>query len=166
MSNDLVILGRLGSPHGVRGWLKVNSFTNPTTNILEYPTWHIEHAGQWCLMSIVAARPQGNTLVVQLDGLTDRDQAALYTNDLIAVKRDELPATEDNEYYWNDLIGLTVTTTDDKTLGKIIELRETGANDVIVIEGERRHLIPFLKHVVLSVDLQNKQMRVDWDDDF
>lgn len=166
MQQSTVTLGRLGAPHGVRGWLKVHSFTNPITNILNFPHWEIQHAGQWKTVKVLNARPQGKALVVQLEGIDDRDQAALHTNSLIRVARTELPDTEADEYYWNDLIGLSVTNLEEKKLGKIIEMRDTGANDVMIIEGDKRHLVPFLKHVIQSVDLQQGAMVVDWDYEF
>lgn len=166
MARSTVTLGRLGAPHGVRGWLKVHSFTNPITNILDYPIWQIQQAGQWQSFKVINAHPQGKAIVAQLDGINDRDQAALHTNNLICVDRNELPEADDDEYYWNDLIGLNVTNLEEKILGKIIEMRDTGANDIMIIKGEKRHLVPFIKHVIQSIDLTHGIMVVDWDYDF
>lgn len=166
MARSTVTLGRLGAPHGVRGWLKVHSFTDPITNILDYPIWQIQHAGQWQSFKVITARPHGKAIIAQLEGINDRDLAARYTNNLIAIDRSDLPDTEDDEYYWNDLIGLIVTNHEGIKLGKIVEMRDTGANDVMIIQGDKRHLVPFLKHVIQSVDLAAGTMVVDWDHDF
>lgn len=168
MQRSTVILGRLGAPHGVRGWLKVNSYTSPITNILEYPIWIIKNGNELKPLKVLNTKPNGKMLIVQLEGITDRNQASLFTNNEIHIERHKLPETEPDEYYWHDLIGLTVSSTDGIDFGKIIEMRETGANDVMIIQSsnKQRCLVPFLKHVIKQVDTTNKTMLVEWDNDF
>jgi 16S rRNA processing protein RimM len=165
-NQNKVVIGCLGSVFGVRGQLKVNSYTTPFTNILEYPNWQIQHKGQWQPLAIENLKRQGNMIVLKIDGIDDRDIAKTFTNDLIAIERDELPDAEENEYYWSDLVGLKVITTNDFELGTIIEMRETGANDVMIIKGENRHLVPFIDDILQSIDLENKVIIVDWDHEF
>ncbi len=169
MSTDSkrVIIGCLGAVHGVRGWLKIHSYTDPITNILEYPNWQIQHKNQWRPLDVEDSKINNNTILIKIRDINDRDIAKTYTNDLIAINREALPEPGENEYYWSDLIGLNVTNTAGIMLGKIVEMRDTGANDIIIIQGEkRRHLVPYLNHVIQSIDLDKQQMIVDWDDDF
>lgn len=164
--NKRVIIGCLGAAFGVQGYLKVNSYTTPKTNILDYPDWQVQHQGQWQPLPIERLKQQGDGIVLKIKGIDDRDIAKTYTNDLIAINRDELPDTSSDEFYWTDLEGLTVKTTTGETLGTIIEMRDTGANDVMIIKGEKRHLVPFIDGVLISVDLEQQLVIVDWDHDF
>lgn len=161
-----VVIGCLGTVFGVRGYLKVNSYTTPQDNILSYTNWQIKHKGQWQPLAIENLKQQGKDIIVKIKGIDDRDEARAYTNDLLAIQRDALPATAADEYYWTDLIGITVVTQDGQTLGKIVEMRDTGANDVMIIEGEKRHLVPFINDVLINVDLDQQRIIVDWDYDF
>lgn len=162
-----VIIGCLGSAFGVRGELKVTSYTVPISNILSYPTWHIERNGNWQPLAIEKVRMQGANIILKIKHVDDRDIAKTYTNALISIERSELPETATNEYYWTDLIGMSVTTVDGTLLGHITEMRDTGANDVMIIQNDKkRHLVPFIDQVVQSVDRNEQSIIVDWDDDF
>lgn len=164
-NNNRVILGRLGSAYGIKGWLRCHSFTDPRTNIFDYPEWQIEHAGTWQTISY-EFKPHGEGFVVKLPGVDTPEDARLYANDDIAINRDQLPPPNSDEYYWCDLIGLAVKTLEGKNLGNIIEMRDTGANDIMIVKGDKRHLVPFIDHVVQTVDFDQKAVIVDWDDDF
>lgn len=166
INQNKVVIGRLGAAFGVRGQLKVTSYTDPVTNILDYPNLYIQHQGDWMPLLVEQLKRQGDTIVIKMVGIDDRDIAKTYTNDLIGIDRDALPTTEDDEYYWSDLIGMTVTNTEQVELGTIIEMRDTGANDVMIIKGKKRHLVPFIDSVLQSVDRDKKHIIVDWDDDF
>ena len=164
--DNKIILGCVGATYGVRGWVKINSYTDPVTNILDYSEWFIEHQGQWRAISVEAAKPHGNGIIAKLAGIDDPETAKRYTNNPIGVDRTLLPKPLDNEYYWDDLIDLTVTNTVGATLGKVVEVRNTGANDILIIEGDKRHLVPFIDHVIQAVDLANQSIIVDWDEEF
>lgn len=165
--NNTVIMGRFGSAYGVRGWLKVISFTDPIDNLLDHKTWQIEHKHLWQPITIQDGKRHGEFLVVKIEGCDDRDQARVYTNDLIAVSRDELTPLKQGEYYWTDLIGLRVINEKDIDLGKIDHLIETGSNDVMIIkDAHKERWLPYIDDVVKSIDLEKKEMRVEWDEEF
>ncbi|RKZ45698.1 MAG: ribosome maturation factor RimM [Candidatus Parabeggiatoa sp. nov. 3] len=162
-----MMLGRISGLYGVRGWLKVFSYTRPITNILNYSPWQLYQQGQWQTLALCEGKTHGKGIIVRLETIQDRDQAAQLQDAEIAVNRSQLPRTPESEYYWADLIGLTVVNREDITLGQVAHLLETGANDVLVLKGERERLIPFVQdQVILDVDLVQGIIQVDWDDDF
>ncbi len=165
-SQRLVALGRISGLYGVRGWVKVYSDTRPRENILGYSPWYLLQNGQWRVHHVLAGRPQGKTLVAQLEGCDDRDQARLLLGATVAVRRHQL-GDDDEGYLWADLEGLEVVTTGGSRLGVVDHLMETGSNDVLVVRGERERLIPWLpEQVVREVLLDEGRILVDWDPDF
>jgi 16S rRNA processing protein RimM len=163
-----VTLGRVSGAHGVQGWVKVYSETDPRENIVGYSPWYLGDARARTVWKVTGGRRQGKAVVAKLSGCNDRDTAESLQGLEIAVRRDQLPEpTVPGEYYWADLVGLRVETVDGIELGQVERLFETGANDVIVVQGERERLIPYLwGQVVRDVDLDAGLMRVDWDPDF
>ncbi|MDX1252517.1 MAG: ribosome maturation factor RimM [Gammaproteobacteria bacterium] len=165
-SSDLVVIGRVSGVYGVRGWVKVYSYTEPREGILDYLPWQVRVGGQWQAMRVSDGRLHGKGVIAKLDGYDDPESAKTLRGADIAVHREQLPPPEEGRYYWSDLIGLEVVTLDGVALGKVDHLLETGANDVLVVQGERERLIPFIDQVVIDVDLVGKMMRVDWDPEF
>ena len=174
---DLVVIGRLTGVHGIKGWLKVYSYTDPLENLLGYRHCQICRQGVWQPLTIAEGRQQGKGLVVRLQGIDDRDQAAAFVGCDIAIPSAELPKLAPDEFYWRQLEGLQVVTDDPQrghlVLGKVDHLLETGANDVLVVKGDgqsidqRERLIPYLPgSVVREVDLAARTIEVDWDPDF
>lgn len=163
-----MVLGRVSGLFGVAGWVKVFSHTDPRENILTYSPWYLLRGGVWERRDLESGRRQGKGVVAHLEGCPDRDQAALLLGCDIAVRRDQLPeAAEEGEFYWTDLEGLRVRTTDGADLGVVDHLFETGANDVVVVRGDRERLIPYLWGTVIRrVDLDAGEMTVDWDPEF
>ncbi len=163
----MVVLGRVSGLHGVRGWFKVHSHTRPREGILDYPRWFLREGGQWVSRQLRDGRRHGKTVLAAAEAIEDRDEAARLLNAEIAVPREELPELPAGEYYWVDLIGLSVRTVDGVDLGRVDQLVETGANDVLVVHGDRERLIPFVqgRHVI-EVDLDAGEMVVDWDPEF
>lgn len=162
-----VTIGQIRGLYGVRGWVKVFSYTNPNTNILNYSPWQLSLQGQWQTLSLDAGKAHGKGVIAGLRSIHSRSDAAHLVGAEIAIDREQLPIPPVGEYYWADLIGLTVVNCDDATLGIVSHLIETGAHDVLVVKGERERLIPFvLEHIVLNVDLIQRVLRVDWDADF
>ena len=164
----LVILGRVSGLHGVQGWIKIHSDTQPRDSILSYNPLYLMQNGEWVEWRLERGRPQGSGIVAKLQGCNDREFARTLMGADIAVKRSQLPETmEVGEYYWTDLKGLTVINREGASLGQVDYLFETGSNDVMVVKGERERLIPYIwQQVVLDVDLPKGQMIVDWDMDF
>jgi 16S rRNA processing protein RimM len=166
MSEHRVVVGKITGVFGVRGWVKIYSYTEPATNILRYSPWQIQQNGQWHSVEVSEGQEHGKGLVAHLKNYDDRDQVARWIGSEIAVERAQLPHTQADEYYWTDLIGLTVITTHGNVLGVVDHLLETGANDVVVVRGEDKteHLIPFvLDEFILNIDLTAKIMSVNWD---
>ena len=160
-------MARVGAPYGVKGWVHISTYTELPGNLLDYAPWYLLRQGQWEPVEVHRGRPHGKGLVVQLAGCNDRDAAALLTGADVGIYREQLPAAAEDEYYWNDLLGMQVTTTGGDMLGVVDHLIETGANDVLVIRGEREHLVPFITgQVIKSVDLDAREIRVDWDPEF
>lgn len=165
--DPLVILGRISGLFGVAGWVRVYSYTDPRENILSYPDWQLGLAEGWRQWRMTDGRRQGKAVVAQLDGVDDRDQARDLIGCDIAVPRSALPPAAEGEYYWADLQGLRVYNTDGRDFGTVTRLMETGANDVLVVEGERERLIPMVPGAfVLRVEPELGFLEVDWDPDF
>jgi len=142
----------------------VFSYTQPREAILEYAGWFLRKKGEWQAASIREGKRHGKAVIVLLEGVEDRDQAAALIGCDIAIARDALPKVEDGSYYWADLEGMRVVHRDGSELGRVAYLMETGANDVLVTEGERERLIPFIaEKVVLDVDFATGVIRVDWE---
>lgn len=158
-----VVLGRVSGVFGTRGWLKIYSYTRPRDNIFNYSAWQLCDRGAWHSFALAEHRRQGAALVVRLAGIDDRDAAAGLIGRDIGVDRDVLPDNAAGEYYWADLIGLQVVNQDGIALGSVTRLLETGANDVLVIDGPRQRLIPYvIERYVVAVDLAERRMIVDW----
>lgn len=162
----MVVMGRITSPYGVRGWVKIQPYTQKPDGLLGYRRWWMGSSPGWQETGVEGARVHGGVIVAKLQGCDDRDAAFALRGREIAVAREDLPVTGENEYYWTDLVGLRVWNLQGVDFGSIAELFETGANDVLVVQGERQRLIPFIDQVVREVDLAGGKMLVDWDADF
>lgn len=179
-----IIIGAITAVYGIKGWVKIRSWTRPTDNIIAYQPWlltrkSLGHAGSATsagtdygpgdlqAVTLQHRRSQAGRIMVKLDDSDNREQAQALVGKLIVVQRSQLPVADDNEYYWSDLIGLTVRNHNGVSFGKVTSLLETGANDVLVIHGDRERLVPFVQgSVVQAIDLDNNAMLVDWDEDF
>lgn len=168
-SNDQpIIVGKISGVHGVRGWVKLFSWTQPRENIANYnPLWVEVAPNQWQAHKALAIKPQGRTIVAQFEGLTDRDAATALIGKRVAIKAEQLPALEEG-WYWSQLIGLTVLNTEGDTLGTVTEMQETGANDVMVLgQGAEAVLIPFVTGpIVKQVDIEAGTVLVDWNPEY
>jgi len=161
----MLVLGRISGVFGVRGWVRIFSETEPRDNILNYSPWYL--GASRTARKVAAGRLHGKSLVARVEGCDDRDCAADLVGQVIAVRRDQLPPPRVDEFYWADLEGLNVETLDGVLLGRVGRLFATAANDVLVIEGERERLVPFVwAQVVKDVDFERGRMLVDWDPEF
>lgn len=162
-----VTLGYVSGVHGLKGWIKVFSYTDPREAVLTYQPWRIAapgNAGE--NVRIERGQPHGKTVIAALPGIGTPEQARRLVGREIRVARDLLPVTEAGTWYWNDLIGLDVVNLEGTALGRVEKMLETGANDVMVLGGERERLIPFVnEQVVRTVDLDDGVIRVDWHPD-
>jgi 16S rRNA processing protein RimM len=161
-----IVVGRIAGVFGIRGWLRVFSYTDPPDNILRYGPWSIGDATAKDYR-VTDGSVHGRGIIAHLEGVDDREVARRLIGATIAVPRTRFGAAAPNEYYWSDLIGLRVVNQDGTPLGEVEDLLETGANDVLVVRGTRRRLLPFVAGtVVRSVDLDAGLIAVDWDPEF
>lgn len=164
----LVTMGRVLGAHGVKGALMVASFCDPPRRLLDYPVWWLRRDGSVRAVRRVSGQDSTKGLIVEIEGVTDRDVATAMKGVEIAIDRDALPKLRPGQYYWTDLEGLRVVNQDAVDFGRVDHLFDSGAHPVLVVrDGERERLIPFvLDHHVLAVDLDAGLIRVDWDADF
>lgn len=163
-----VVIGAVSGSYGVRGWIKVRSFTEPPENILSYQPWWLEGRGGDQAFRVLAGKPHGGGLVVAaVEGIGTPEQAQALKGLQISVDRACFPPPAPGEYYQVDLLGMTVRNLDGCVLGRVTDVMATGANDVLIVQGERERLIPFLQpETVRAVDLASRLIEVDWDEDF
>jgi 16S rRNA processing protein RimM len=163
---NLVIIGKIISAYGIKGWVKIRPFTETAKSFIQYKKQFLsKNQKDWNCIQIEKMKIQGQDVVADL-GFENRDQAIESKGQILAVDRQQLPQLEENEYYWDDLIGLNVYDLQHNDLGKVIELIETGANDVLVVSGEKERLIPYIPQVIVKIDLTEKRIDVDWDKEF
>jgi 16S rRNA processing protein RimM len=171
--DEIIIVGKFGSSYGIRGWLKVVSYTDIAENIFDYKPLHVNVRGEWVEISVESwKRHKG--LVCKLDGLDVREEAQTYTNLEIGVAASALPKLSEDEFYWRELFGMEVTNVQGYGLGEVVDLMETGSNDVLVVKanlkdafGKKERLIPFLDgQVIKSIDRTAQRIEVDWDPGF
>ncbi|MBS0968991.1 ribosome maturation factor RimM [Chimaeribacter arupi] len=169
-----IVLGKMGSTYGIRGWLRVFSSTENAESIFDYQPWFIQQAGKWQLVELEDWKRHSQDLIIKVKGIDDRDAANLLTNCEIVVDSGQLPPLGEDDYYWKDLMGCQVITTTGYELGKVIDMMETGSNDVMVVRanlkdafGMKERLVPFLHgQVIKKVDLTAQVIEVDWDPGF
>lgn len=160
-------MGRVVSPYGVKGWIKIQPYTENLEAFCGYTSWWIGKPGDLSAKTVVQAKVHGATIIAQLEGLQDPETAARLKGAEVAVAREALPAPEADEYYWSDLIGLEVVNEQEEVLGKVAGHLSTGAHDVMrVVEGETERLLPFVEAVVRKVDMSARRIRVDWGADW
>jgi 16S rRNA processing protein RimM len=166
----MIVMGRFGAAFGVKGWLKVESYTDPPEGILKYPELSVAaRDGTWEPVKILEGRRHGNgrTLVVAVEGLSSPEAAQVYGTREIAVPRSALPPTEPGEVYWEDLVGCTAVTTEGVELGVVHHLLEFPGNPVlVVVGGGRERWIPLVSKHVMDCDRAAKRVTVDWDPEF
>src|SRR5262245_3474245 len=158
-----VEVGRLGAAHGVRGWLRVQSFTDPPQRLFEWKRWRLESGSE---LTLLEARAQGNGWIARLKGIDERDAASRLTGQMILVEREQLPPAEGREHYRDDLVGFEAKNVEGALLGVIDHFVDTPGNAVMVIKGAREHWVPVTKQHLRSVDSVARRVIVDWPEDF
>jgi 16S rRNA processing protein RimM len=160
--DELICVGHILGAQGIKGWVRVFSSTSPRENIVNYSPWTIEQGGEFKTVG-VKGRLQGKNVLARLDGCEDRNQAEELKDCRIYIDPAQLPRLQAGDYYWSDLIGLAVESLQGEPLGVVASMLETGADDVMVLSGDRERLIPFaIDHIVREVDLENRRLVVDW----
>ncbi|WP_045727140.1 ribosome maturation factor RimM [Xanthomonas sp. GPE 39] len=167
-SQRLILLGRFLGAFGIRGEAKLESWTEPRLAIFRYQPWIVRKPdGSEDTLTGVRGRASGKSLIASLPEVNDRDAVEALRGTEIYVARSSLPPPRADEYYWVDLEGLDVRTIDGVALGQVSHLFSTGANDVLVVRGERERLVPFVQpDYIKSVDFQANLIVVDWDPEF
>lgn len=167
--SDIVVLGRLADPYGIRGWVRLHAFGDDPLAWAEMPVWWLSRDGEaWREVKLEGMRAHGDGLVALFEGIADRNAAEALKGMLVGAPRAALPATDEGEYYWADLIGLEVVNTAGEALGQVAGLIETGANDVlrVVAKDGSERLLPFVSAVVLAVEKGAGRVRVEWGSDW
>lgn len=165
--DELIELGNISGAFGIQGWVKVFSHTSPRIQITDYRKWLVKQHGDESEYRVLRGRVQGKSIVAQLEGVDDRNQSEALIGAVIYVRQSQLEKLDEGEYYWSDLIGLQVVNLEGVDLGHVDWLFETGNNDVMVVAGDKERFIPYIKdNFVKSIDLDAKQIIVDWDPDF
>ncbi len=159
-------MGRIAAPYGIKGWFKIQTFSETIDALADYAQWYVGRDGRWQVYTVAEVKVHVKILVAQLSGVDGRDAALALKGCEIAVARDTLPQAPEGEYYWSDLIGLEVTNLRGEPFGSIAQILEAGAHDVLVVRGEREHLIPFVGQIVREVDLTARTVIVDWELDY
>ncbi|XOV90097.1 MAG: ribosome maturation factor RimM [Pseudomonadota bacterium] len=170
---ETIVVGRISGAYGIKGWVKVYSYTDPPEGIFGYSPWRLTRGNQTQTLKIESGRTQGKGLIALPEGYTDRNQAELLIGSEISVGLEQLPDLTQGDYYWFQLQGLRVINTRDEVLGVIDHLLETGANDVMVIHpsaesvDDKKRLVPFVEEeIVKQVDLDGQRIVVSWEKDF
>ena len=172
--NEKLVVGKFGASYGIRGWLKVFSYTDNPESIFDYSPWFINQKGQWTELKVESWKRHNKGWVVKLEGIEIREEAHLLTNVEIAINPAALPELSEDEFYWRELFGMKVFNTQGYDLGEVVDMLETGSNDVLVVKanlkdafGQKERLIPFLEEqVIINVDRQAQRIEVDWDPGF
>jgi 16S rRNA processing protein RimM len=176
--NTIVAVGRIGRPYGVRGWVHVHSDMDPPSELLEQKRWWVGPVansvrgasepnvhGPWAILSLDSVRAHNQGVVALATGVDSREGAQALTGRVVGLPRAALPALDDDEFYWVDLLGCDVVNANGVFLGTVESFLETGANDVMVLSGMENRLIPFLMgEVVTQVDSTGRRILVDWDE--
>lgn len=161
-------MGQVYAPYGVKGWVHIQPFTAEPDALGDYSQWWLgREAASYRAYALKDCRIHGGGLVAQLDGIVDRDQALSLKGMQIAIPREQLPPAGKDEYYWSDLLGMQVENPQGVVLGQLADRMETGANDVMVVQGDtRQHLIPWVDHFVKAVIPAERRIVVDWEQDY
>ena len=164
-----VLVGEIMGPHGLKGWVRVFSYTRPVNQILDYSPWQLVSPSETEEFIISCSRVTGKKILVLFEECRSRNMADELKARQIFVDKSQLPSLESGDFYWNDLIGMQVKSTDGVFFGNVGSLMETGANDVLVVSPAtgscdgRERLIPYVEgEIILKVDQNSNQITVNW----
>lgn len=158
-SHEMLLVGKISGVFGIKGWVKIFSYTENKNNICRYLPLYQSKNSQQSPLEIETIKPHGKTIIAKINGINNPEQAQLLLGKRLYISSEQRPKTTKNEYYWSDLVGLNVVNQSNKPLGVVRDLLSTGANDVLVIQGgDKKYLVPYVRTHILSIDLHKKQM--------
>lgn len=160
-----VVLGRVGAPHGVQGWVKVHSYTDPPDGIAGYGAWDVVLGNEVRRVKVLESKRAGHAIAVRLEGVETREAAQGLSGAEVRVDRSELPEPGPGSYYWHDLVGLEASNREGQALGRVEEILEMPAHPVIVLRGDRERLVPLVRERLVAVDLGQGRLTLDWHPD-
>lgn len=172
-AQEKIIVGKVSGVYGVKGWVKIYSYTEPREGITGYRPWYLKQSGvnqgRWQEVRLEQGKRHAKTVIAKLEGFDDRNESMMLTGAEIGIDPELLGSSNGDDFYWRDLVGLRVVNQQGTELGIVDRLMETGANDVLVVKsGESspvERLIPWtLGHAVVEVDLEEGIIFVDWDE--
>lgn len=161
-ADRVVILGKVAGTFGVHGWVKINSYTDPPENILEYAELLLGSPGRWTTIQLENGRVTGKGVLGKLKGIETPEDARTRVGAELGVRRSEMPPPAPGEYYWSDLEGVEAESATGEKLGKVDHFRSTPVGTMIVIRGERELWVPFVKDRIVKVDLEQGRIVLDW----
>ena len=161
-----LLVGKINGFFGVQGWVKIFSYTKPRKNILEYQPWYFLDNETYKVIEITSGREQSKTIVAQVKGINNRDEALQLIGKDLYINKDQLPELDNDAHYWHELTGFRVINKNEVDLGIVDYLVDTGSNHVLVTKGETEHWIPYIEPFLVSVDKHKKVISVDWDENF
>jgi 16S rRNA processing protein RimM len=173
-SDEVILVGKIGASYGIKGWFKINAYTEIPEGIFDYSPWQVSHNGQQHQVKVADWRRHNKGLIAKFEGVETRNDAEAWLHAEIFVAADLLPELAEDEFYWRDLKGMQVKSTTGYDLGKVSGLMETGSNDVLVVDanatdafGKTERLIPYIQEdVIISVSKEENTITVDWDPGF
>jgi 16S rRNA processing protein RimM len=156
-------LGQIGTAQGIKGWVMVNSFTDPPESLLDHPVWQLESPrGEIRTVKLLEGAPHQARFRVHLDGVNDRDAALALTGWWVKVAREALPALQEREHYRDDLLGFEVRNLEGVMLGKVDHFIDLPAGSVMVVRGEREHWVSATAQHLKTIDVAGRSILVDW----
>lgn len=162
-----VAMGYIKGVFGIKGWVKIKADTEYVDSLLDYSKWQLRKNQHILTLELESSKIIGDELQIKFKGIDDRDAAMQLRGYTIEIAREEFAPTEENEYYWTDLIGMCVQNQNDEILGTVQNLMQTGAHDILVIDGAHgQKLIPFIEHYILSVNMSARLIIADWGLDY
>lgn len=177
-SDRIVVLGKIVGTFGVKGWVKIKSYTEPVENILDYGVWQLGQSdnrgdnrsdnqiGKWTPIKVAEGRVTDKGVLARLEGLASPEEARLKVGLELGVWRSEMPAPAPGEYYWSDLEGIQAVCVSGEVLGRVDHFRSTPGGTVMIVQGEQEHWIPFVKERIVKVELDAGRIVLDWSADW
>ncbi len=164
---EIIVMAKISSPYGVKGWVKIFSFTENLDSLLAYNKFFLsKDQKSWLEKEVKEIKLHGKSIVAKFLEIDNRSEAENFKDYLIGVSKDLLPKLNKGQYYWSELIGFEVLNLKNISFGTVDTFIETGANDVIVVSGDKERLIPYTSNTVLKVDTGGEKIIVDWDEEF